>query len=95
MTNIIAYFHVKDGALEQVRALAEELVAKTRQEDGCVRYDMNRSLDDPNYLVMIESWRDAESLAAHGKSEHFTRLVPQIRALCEDPKPADRFEPYL
>jgi quinol monooxygenase YgiN len=46
-----------------------------------VAYDVFDSTTRSDVMMICETWRDAESLAAHSASAHFTTLVPKIEAL--------------
>jgi quinol monooxygenase YgiN len=56
--------------LEALRPHATEMVRATRQEDGCVVYAFSEDLADRGLIHIFEVWRDADSLKAHGVSEH-------------------------
>jgi len=64
--------------------LTRELVEKSRKENGCIDYSINRSTVDDCVYAFIEIWENEDVLAPHRNSEHFKRLVPQINELCED-----------
>ncbi len=85
MIKIIAKNYVKEGKTEEFKALAAELVAKSQAEEGNVFYTLNISQNNPNLLVFMESWKDKDAIAFHNATEHFTRIVPQLGALCEVP----------
>ena len=85
MIKVLAHFHLKNGALPQVKALAEELVATTRQEDGCLQYELLQNTENEQHIVMQEAWASPNALEAHSASAHFVSIVPQIAALCEQP----------
>lgn len=38
---------------------------RSRAEPGCVSHAVHRDLEDPNRLVFVEQWRDAEAVRAH------------------------------
>lgn len=63
--------------------LAGELVAASRHDEGCVDYDLFRSATRPDVLMICETWRDEEALAAHGRTPHFRRIVPRLHELAE------------
>ena len=46
----------------------------SRAEEGNIKYDYYTPVDRSGDLLLVEKWRDAEALAAHGKQEHFARL---------------------
>lgn len=50
-----------------------------RNEDGNLRYEYFLSLDDPETVLLIDSWRDQTTLDAH----HGSEMMEQISALRE------------
>jgi len=75
---VVAKFVLKEGCKDALKAVLEELVQKTRLEEGNISYALYESLDDPNVATMLEEWESKEALDAHMKTEHFTRIVPQV-----------------
>lgn len=70
MIVVIATLTIKPGSLEALRPHAEACIAATRQEKGCISYDLNASLTDPDTLVFVEKWEQREDLTAHSKQPH-------------------------
>lgn len=56
------------------RIMTEGIDIACRAEDGNIKYDYFTSTDDSDELLLIEKWRDADALAAHGRQPHFARL---------------------
>jgi len=83
MIRVVAKNHIKTGEKEKAITLMRELVDATRKEDGCVAYDVAENNANPLELTMLEAWETKEALDRHMASEHFTRLVPAIGALCD------------
>ncbi len=70
-----------DGAAKR---FAEEMVSsgtvqKIRNEAGNLRYEYYQSLDDPETILLIDSWEDQESIDAH----HSTPMMKTIMELRE------------
>ncbi|UVK38569.1 antibiotic biosynthesis monooxygenase [Mesorhizobium sp. AR10] len=63
--NILAITTAVKGAEERLRAAQEILVAETVREPGCLRYELNQSLDDGRILVFVESWASEEAWRDH------------------------------
>jgi quinol monooxygenase YgiN len=78
MIKVVAKSKIVIDKLETVLNLYEELVAATRQEEGCIVYELFQDVEDPSVLTMIEEWEDKPSLDAHMKTEHFVRIVPMV-----------------
>ena len=71
----------KDGS---ARKFAEEMisggtVAAVRAEAGNLRYEYYRSFDDPETVLLIDSWSDQAAIAAHNASP----MMATIAALRE------------
>ncbi|MDD4088132.1 MAG: putative quinol monooxygenase [Tissierellia bacterium] len=78
MIKVVAKACYYEGKAEEAIKLYEELVEKTRKEDGCISYSLFRDIEDDSILTMIEEWESKDALDKHFKTEHFTRLVPII-----------------
>ena len=68
------------GAPGAARAFADEMVAAgvvdgIRSEEGNLRYEYFQPLDDPDSILLIDSWRDQEALAAHHASPWMARIT--------------------
>ena len=71
----------KDGA---ARRFAEEMTASgtvdaIRSESGNLRYEYYQSLDDPETVLLIDSWTDQAAIDAH----HASPMMATIAALRE------------
>jgi quinol monooxygenase YgiN len=81
MIRVVAHFKPKAGKLEEACQLLLGFCAPTRQEKGCVYYDLHENTGDPEDLTFIEEWESEEDLDAHGKSAHIQegrRKMPEL-----------------
>jgi quinol monooxygenase YgiN len=85
MIKVVAKSVMQKEKLPEVLKLFEELVAKTRQEKGCVAYDLFEAASDPATLTIIEEWESQARLDAHTQTEHFKTLFPEINKSCSVP----------
>lgn len=58
-----------------------ELVELSLHDKGCIDYDLYESKTSDDRLLIYETWESEEDLNRHMASEHFKRLVPQIKDL--------------
>lgn len=84
MIIIVSKNVVKEGKAEEFKALAAELIKKSRGEDGCISYNLNEDINNSNILTFIEEWEDEQSIERHNSSEHFLRIVPKLGELREN-----------
>ena len=72
------------GTGGNARAFAEEMtssgtVEKIRAEEGNLRYEYYVSLEDPETVLLIDSWADQTAIDAH----HASSMMATIAALRE------------
>ena len=72
------------GANENALKFAEEMMANgtvdaIRTEEGNLRYEYFQSLDDPETILLIDSWANQEAIDKH----HATPMMATIAALRE------------
>lgn len=72
--NILAIIRAAPGAEAKLRAAQEILVAETLREKGCIRYELNQSLDDGRVVVFIETWESEELWRAHMEGAAIARF---------------------
>ncbi len=81
MLKVIAQHYIRPECLDQARPLLAELVEKSRAEALCIGYDLFTNQADPCHFVFVEEWPDRAALDLHAQTEHFTRIVPQLKDL--------------
>jgi len=58
------------------------LIAPTRREEGCITYDLHRSIAPPDGFLLHEVWATRDHHRSHTKTRHFLRWdAPQRRLL--------------
>jgi quinol monooxygenase YgiN len=81
--DVIAHIHAKPGKESELQKVLEGFVEPTRQEEGCIRYDLFVDLDHPTKFTFIEEWASREALNKHGQSAHIQAgraLFPDLLA---------------
>lgn len=81
MIIVTAMMNVKDGKKEAFILEAKDLITSTRKEDGCINYDLLANTEDENALVMLEQWKDIDTLKNHMKTDHFLQFEVSIEPL--------------
>ena len=84
MIRINVTIEVKSEVRAQVVELLREMSELSRQEKGCIGYEIleNNRLD--NVLMIIETWENEDLLAVHKGREHFVRIIPRVRELATE-----------
>jgi quinol monooxygenase YgiN len=82
---VLAYVTAKAGHEDEVRSALLDLVAHTRNEEGCINYDLHESQGTPGEFAIYENWKDASCLDAHAKSAHLQDFRRKMAHLLEHP----------
>ncbi len=92
MIRLNGFFRVPVENRQEFLSLAKELVEKSRKDAGNHFYSLVEDTYDPSVMMFVETWEDDASLKAHSSAEHFTRIVPRLKALTSDGMSLERFD---
>lgn len=67
---IVAVIRVNPEKHAELKPLFAEMIAQTRVEDGCVRYDLHCDNQDASRYVFYETWANRDLWLAHMASAH-------------------------
>lgn len=56
--------------LQAVLPAAQEMVAESRKEDGCIEYEFAEVIGEPGVMRIFERWESRDHLAAHAETPH-------------------------
>ena len=82
VVTVVATFEARPGKETELRAALISLVAPTRQETGCLNYDLHQSPEHPGKFMFHENWTSKALLDAHLQSPHLKALVDRLDSLC-------------
>jgi quinol monooxygenase YgiN len=90
---MVVKFRAKPGKNAEMKALWLDMQKEVaRSEPGNVQYDLLVMANDPEVYVIIERYKDAAAVAAHGQSEKAKAMFAQLRALIEGAPQADMMQ---
>lgn len=85
------YTGAGDAAYRFAREMEESgIAAAIRAEEGNLRYEYFRPLNDPQTILLIDSWRDQAALDAHHASPMMQKLA-RLREKYDLHMQAERF----
>ena len=64
-------------------AYAQDLIAASRAEKGCLSYEFVQSKEDPTRFFIVEEWESDEIVQKHFETPHFKRFVPLMDGISE------------
>lgn len=85
MLLVLAKNIIKNGCREDFLAVARNLVENTRNEPGCMAYDLVTDQENDGICYFVEKYADETAFAAHRASRHFQTYVPQLNDYRSEP----------
>lgn len=67
---VVATIPAAPEHVDTLRTALRTLVDATRQEEGCLAYDLFESASAPGVFVTVERWTGQDALDAHMRSPH-------------------------
>ncbi|MDH4303323.1 MAG: antibiotic biosynthesis monooxygenase [Nitrospira sp.] len=78
---VIAHAKAKTDQVARVREILTALVDATRQEPGCLSYELLQNHADPTDFVFVERWASATAERAHFVTPHLLTALQQLSGL--------------
>jgi quinol monooxygenase YgiN len=69
----IVLLRAREGQEILLEAELRALVGHTRKEEGCITFDLHRSVDAPGGFLLHEVWASREAHMEHTHTPHFLR----------------------
>lgn len=64
-------FIAKDDHIQQLKSMLEAMVLPSRQEVGCLKYNIYQIESEPKRFIVIEAWENEDALEGHKQSKHY------------------------
>jgi quinol monooxygenase YgiN len=87
---LVVTFPVQTGQGDAFERAWKDRLEEVRREPGCEQYEIFRSAEHPDSVVLLELWSSAETLKAHAEVNQ-TR-TPIGRDLLDGRSTVERFE---
>ena len=85
---VILRLSAKPDQVDELKRILMGLVVPTRQEAGCLSYEIFQNCADPCDFTFVEEWANDAALDAHWKAPHvqdaLARGVPLLAAAPDD-----------
>lgn len=75
----------KPGQEAALRAALLALIPTTRQEPGCLNYDLHQAVDDPSRFLFHENWTSKSHLDDHLARPHLQAFLARAGELLAEP----------
>lgn len=83
---VIARVRAKPGCEREVKQECLSLVAFSREEKGCINYDLYQSSDDPALFIFYENWETRGDVERHLTMQHCSVFDERTEGLLAEPE---------
>lgn len=82
---VVARVAGRPDRVPQLHALLVSLLAPTRREKGCIRYELLQNAADPTDFTFVEEWADQAAIDAHMATPHVQHVLANVGDLLTAP----------
>jgi quinol monooxygenase YgiN len=76
-------YTAKPDKLKKFKALLSDMVLPSRQDKGCLKFNIYQYEDKPESFLVIEAWSDEDALENHKASKHYLHFKSNYEDLIE------------
>ena len=81
---VVAKIVVKNDSIESVKSEMLKLIDPTRNEDGCIEYNLHQDNENPAVFIFYETWKSSACLENHMNTDHFKSFVTAVGNVVEE-----------
>lgn len=78
---VVARIIALPDKVETVKSVLIELIEPTRQDEGCITYELLQNHQDPTDFTFVEEWQSQTLLDTHLASAHIAKAKSQLNGL--------------
>ena len=81
---VLATLKAKSGKEQQTQDELLKVMKHSRNEEGCLHYNLHQDQDNPQTFMLYELWSGQESLDRHMDTAHYKAYRINIKPLIHD-----------
>ena len=82
---VIAQFRAQPGKETEVRRELLSLVGPSRQDAGCLNYDLHQGVEHPGWFLFHENWESKAHLERHLQKPALQAVLARVGQLAAEP----------
>jgi quinol monooxygenase YgiN len=86
MLILLVNIHIKPEHIEAFRVATIENASNSLKEPGVARFDFIQNTDDPSRFMLVEVYRDQDSIAEHKLTAHYLAWVEKVGDMFAEPR---------
>ena len=89
--SVVAKVTARPDKASEMRVVILKLAHDSREEDGCIRYDVLQNAAEPHVFVLVEEWTSNAHLDAHNLTPHVHEAIMKATPLAAAPLEVGRY----
>ncbi len=89
---VVARLTAFPDKVAELKSLLLSIIEPTRQEAGCIKYELLQNQSEPTDFTFVEEWESAALLEVHLGSTHIQDALLQLEGLAVGPPDIRRYE---
>lgn len=80
MSNIrlIATIVAKEGYENDVLSICVGMIEPSRQDEGCLQYELNKDTSHPGTFIFLEVWENQSAVDKHNETAHMKSFIKNL-----------------
>ncbi|MGB3508352.1 MAG: putative quinol monooxygenase [Microcoleaceae cyanobacterium] len=88
---VVARIIALPNRVEEVKSILISIVLPTRQEKGCINYELLQNHTNPTDFTFVEEWETESLLEKHLASDHIQKASSELNNLVATPPDIRRY----
>lgn len=89
---VVARLTAFPDKVAELKSLLLSIIEPSRQDEGCIKYELLQNQADPTDFTFVEEWESAALLEVHLASNHIQAAVHKLDGLAVAPPDIRRYE---
>ncbi|MEX2468170.1 MAG: putative quinol monooxygenase [Pseudohongiellaceae bacterium] len=85
MIMVQSTFQLHPESRDEALGLMKNMVRLCRQEHGCLGYEYFAGITNPNQVVLLQEWENADSLEEHYQTAHMEDFLNKLGQFLSSP----------
>ena len=78
MIVVQSIFHLASNSKRDALKLMRNMVRLCRLEHGCISYEYFKGISNPNQVILIQEWENADCLQQHYQTDHMEHFLSKL-----------------
>lgn len=90
--DVFVRMHAREGEESAVEEALREVAEGSREEEGCLGFEMFQGVRDRRMFYIHSRWADAKAFARHAELPHTVKFLRRVDALLDQAREVTRAE---